>query len=175
MRTIPLTQGKHAIVDADDYDRLVAMGSWYLHNTGYATRNEREHPNGKQHLIYMHRIIVDCPTGSVVDHWDSDPLNNQKANLRICTQRENLRNQHQAQANSRSGIKGVYWVAQRGKWRTQIQIDGKLSHLGYFKNPLEAAAAYDKAALELFGEFANLNNLTEITTEHAARLEACKV
>lgn len=53
--------------------------------------------------------------------------------------------------------KGVIWDEQRGKWRSRIEINGKRKHLGYFESEVDAADAYDKAAVELFGSFAKLN------------------
>ncbi len=60
-------------------------------------------------------------------------------------------------ANNTSGYKGVSLFGRDSKWKAQIQVDGKKRHLGYFDDKIEAAKAYDRAALELHGEFAVLN------------------
>ncbi len=43
------------------------------------------------------------------------------------------------------------------KWAASIRVDGKLLHLGYYGNEVEAAKAYDEAAIKHFGEYAKLN------------------
>lgn len=156
MKTIELTQGKVAIVDDCDYERLVAMGSWYFH-LGYAVRKERL-PNGKGHNVRMHRSILDAQDGIHVDHINGDKLDNRRSNLRLCTHVENLRNQR-VHRDSRSGIKGANWRRDRRKWQAKIMVDCRTIHLGYYSNPADASAAYDAAAIEHFGEFARLNNL----------------
>ncbi len=92
MKLIPLTQGKFAQVDDEDYDYL-NQWKWYTtknHKTFYAARHIRI--NGKQKLIYMHRVIMNIIKGYKTDHIDHNGLNNQKYNLRICTCQENNRN-----------------------------------------------------------------------------------
>ena len=45
-------------------------------------------------------------------------------------------------------------------WRSYIKKRGKVSHIGFFEREEEAAVAYNLKALELFGEFAKLNEIT---------------
>ena len=87
---------------------------------------------------------------------DGDGLNNQKANLRICTRSQNKMN-GKSYKNSSSKYKGIWWVKKNKKWRVRIRLNNKTIHLGYFKDETEAAKAYDSKAKELFGEFARLN------------------
>ena len=98
-----------------------------------------------------------APNGLQVDHIDGDVLNNQKSNLRICTQQENAKNR-KINKNNTSGIKGVS-KTKRKEWRSKtwqaiIGADGKNTHLGYFYTAEEAGRAYKKAAKELYGDFA---------------------
>lgn len=149
---IPLTQGKFAVVDAQDYDRL-SRYKWCAaksKKTFYAERFS----NGR--LIKMHREIIHTPKGMQCDHINHNGLDNRKSNLRLCTNAENLRNQKPA-GNGSSRYKGVSWSKQRRKWRASICCDYRVRTIGRFDNKPQAAMAYDDKAIELFGEFAYLN------------------
>ncbi|MHC4260562.1 MAG: hypothetical protein ACYSTF_09170 [Planctomycetota bacterium] len=156
MKKIPLTQGKFAIVDAEDYERLNRhkwQAQWRF-GTFYAKRKLGRSTH------YMHREILNPPHGLSCDHKDHNGLNNQKSNLRLCTQGQNVRNRR-PNKNSSSRYKGVTRNRRRrkstGSWRAQIRFNGKLRHLGIFKNEVDAAVAYDRKAVELFRDFAWLN------------------
>ena len=151
-RIIPLTRGQFTIVDAADYHQLTKF-TWFTesaHNTFYAARKQ----NGKS--IKMHRQITNAPDHLVVDHIDHNGLNNQKANLRLCTFAQNAKNINSTNPTT-SRYKGVHWNKNINKWAAQITCDKKSHHLGYFKNQLTAAKAYDKAARKLHGRFASPN------------------
>jgi hypothetical protein len=156
-KLIPLTKGQFAIVDDTDFDRL-SQFKWCaleLTHTFYAMRNERQKETGNPHRIYMHRLIMNTPSGFDTDHHDHDGLNNTRANLRICTRVQNTRNARPR--GGRSEYKGVSWHNQRNKWITRIRFDGTQKHVGIYTSESEAARAYDAAALLHFGEFARLN------------------
>lgn len=151
-RRIPLTRGQFAIVDSEDYPQLSKF-IWFAesaHNTYYAVRKQ----NGKS--IKRHRHITNAPPDLVVDHIDHNGLNNQKTNLRLCTFAQNAKNIKSA-AKKTSIYKGVHWHKNQKKWAAQITCDKKAHHLGYFKNQIQAAKAYDNAAKKLHKEFASLN------------------
>jgi hypothetical protein len=88
-----------------------------------------------------------------LDHINGDSLDNRINNLRLATEGQNLANSRIAK-NNRSGVKGVCWRRDIGKWSAQIRKDGKLKHIGLFATIDEAATAYEEKAKELFGEFA---------------------
>jgi hypothetical protein len=106
--------------------------------------------------IYFHREIMKAKLGELIDHKDTNTLNNQKENLRICTYSQNQRNSKLRKDNT-SGYKGVSWKKKRNKWVAKISINSKQKHLGYFNDPKLAHDAYCKAAIEYFGDFANLS------------------
>lgn len=153
-KQIPLTMGEFAIVDDEDYEYLSQWKWW--RNRGYAIRSFMV--KGKRHIILMHRVIMQAPLNKLVDHIDGNILNNQKHNLRICTHSENMRNQHSVSGTSK--YKGVYWSKDKNKWAAQIRSSNKKKFLGYFSNEKDAALAYNKAAVELHGEFAKLNEVS---------------
>lgn len=106
--------------------------------------------------IQAHRIAWALAHGrwpsSYIDHINGDKLDNWIANLREATTSENNRNKS-AQKNNTSGFKGVSWHSGKMKWRAQIAVYGKNSHMGYFDTPEEAHEAYSSASIRLHGEF----------------------
>lgn len=156
---IPLTKGYTALVDPCDAD--LAEYKWCAQtrmdcDLVYAVRFIKRSKSGR--VAYrLHRIILSRVLGrnlepsELVDHVDSNGLNNQRSNLRLATFIENNRNQR-LRKDSTSGLKGA--IPYRGKWRSSIKFNGKLVHLGDFSTPEEAHAAYCEAAKRYFGEFA---------------------
>lgn len=127
----------------------------YLENF-YAIRH-LEYVYGKRNFISMHRFIMQAPADRVVDHMDGVGLNNTRGNLRIATIAQNTYNCRKTVRKTRSQYKGVCYDTQRNKFRADIGYNGHRKFLGHFDNETDAAKAYDKAALELFGDYANLN------------------
>jgi len=160
-KIIPLTQGKVAIVDAADYERL-SKYKWYAKKgwrTYYAVRGVRVYKNGKYvrvRQIPMHRWLTKAPRNKLVDHRDHNGLNNRRGNLRLATPRENAQNRR-AKLTSRSEYKGVYRRKDSDVFEAAIKNKGKRIYLGRFKRKDDAARAYDEKAKEVHGEFACLN------------------
>jgi len=152
IRYIPLTRGKVAIVDASDYIWL-SLHTWHVQAPGgkhYAAR--RRHDK----VITMHREIMVPLDWYVVDHIDGDGLNNRRSNLRICTRQQNYCNRAKAPGCS-SIYKGVHLHIKTGKYLVSIRFQGERTYLGSFDDEIEAARAYDRKAVELFGQYAWLN------------------
>lgn len=119
------------------------------------------------HGLFAHRAAwmhyygaVDCDH---IDHVDGDVTNNRISNLRAATPSENGGNSTRSK-NNKSGFKGVSWVKSQGKWSAYIKHNRKRIHLGRFYHLEDAARAYDRAALQHFGEFARLNFPEELAT-----------
>lgn len=152
MKRINLSQGKFAVVDDEDYDRL-SKHKWSYYKSPDGC--EKAVRRAGSRTVYLHREILGFPN-SEVDHINLDGLNNTRQNLRLANRSQNAANRRR-QSNNSSGYKGVGWKADRRKWRAYITKDNRQIHLGYFDNPREAAVAYNRKALELFGEFSLLN------------------
>jgi hypothetical protein len=159
---VELTQGKVAWVDAADYDAVMAAGPWTAMKghagVWYAKRHVKI--GGKWVTQQLHTFLTGWPQ---VDHKDGDGLNCRRNNMREATSAQNNQN-HGLRRDNRSGYKGVGWDKQPGRWRARIRADGKQWTIGHFDGPpppapKEAAEAYDRAALELFGEFARTNQM----------------
>jgi hypothetical protein len=143
--TINLTQGKNAVVDDDDYNKI-SKYKWYAHKertNWYAIRNQG---NKK---IKMHWDIV----GKNVDHINHNGLDNRKCNLRKCSIHQNTMNSIIKKSN-KSGFKGVSWDKENNKWVAQIMFNYKQIKIGRFTDKIQASLAYEKMAKKLFGEFA---------------------
>jgi hypothetical protein len=158
MKQIPLTQGKFALVDDDDYDYLIKF-NWFLNNTGYASRNSPR-GSGKRKQIMMHRVIMCTPDELVCDHKDGDKLNNQKQNLRNCSYSDNSRNMKK-HSNASSEYKGVSWHKATSMWQSQIEVNGRNLYLGVYEDEISAAIAYNNAALENFMDYSKLNKIPQ--------------
>lgn len=158
MKEIPLTRGRVAIVDDIDYERM-SIFKWSVSCKGsrcYAIRCKLIAP-GKYKMVKMHREILGLSDPKdKVDHINMDGLFNVRSNLRVCSQSENMMNRN-VQKNSTSGIKGVSWCKNSLKWRAIIKINGVQKFIGRFDCKIEAGKAYDKAASDLFGEYARKN------------------
>ena len=150
-RLIKLTKNKSTKVDEQDFERFGAF-HWCYGSRQYAVRSIG--PRNSQKQVYMHRQIMNALPGIQVDHINGDSLDNRRANLRLVTEHQNHMNK--GKNLKRKGFKGVY-KTNYGRWYAQIMFNKKGIHLGIFRNPIDAALAYDGAAKICFGEYARLN------------------
>lgn len=148
IKTIPLTKGKFATVDAEDYENL-SQHKWHWADNGgggYAVRC------AMRKSMRMHRVITNCPRDMVVDHINGDGLDNRKGNLRVCTNTQNIQSRLTFKNNS-SGQKGVCYRKDSRKWRARLGVRGKYITLGNFETFEEAKRCYITRAKEEYGEF----------------------
>ena len=176
MKEIELTQGKVALVDDEDYDYINQFRWCAQYNsctkTFYAVRaqyikkkDKGDHPNKKQFSVRMHRVILGVTDPELyVDHVNGDTLDNRKKNLRTCTPSQNARNRTKPEARNITGFRGVSRAKNTTNkvWKAQIRNhNGKKMGIGYYLTPEEAARAFDKAALEIYGEFCGKLNFED--------------
>lgn len=149
--TIALTKGKATIIDAED--AAVALGrKWVASWSGQTWYAVRGKGSSRE---YLHRTISGAADGSCVDHINGDTLDNRRSNLRVCTFQQNTFNSRKRPGSSR--FKGVTWVRHCGKWAAQITHCGKRFYLGVYVREEDAAQAYDRESVRLFGAFAKTN------------------
>lgn len=154
MAEIVLKSGEIVLIDEADLG-LLSDHEWRFCPRSYVY--SELYLNGRRARLKMHRLILSAPDGLVVDHKNHNPLDNRRSNLRLCTQRQNTFNRRLYKSNT-SGYKGVTWDADRLRWTAHIKYDSSAhKRLGRFKDPVQAAIAYDEAAKKYHGEFAVLN------------------
>ncbi|MBX9583676.1 MAG: HNH endonuclease [Gemmataceae bacterium] len=151
-----MAKGRHTLIDAADLPAVEAR-KWFTNPYGYAVSTPRT-TEGSRSPIYLHRLLLDAPKGSLVDHINDDPLDNRRSNLRVCTASENVANGRKARGKS-SRFKGVSFHKRHKRWRAYITVHQQEQHLGWFGDEEAAALAYNRAAVRLFGEFARLNRV----------------
>ncbi|VVE76535.1 pathogenesis-related transcriptional factor and ERF protein [Pandoraea captiosa] len=154
MKVILASNGAEILVDDADFPAMQAH-KWRIDRKGYARTNIRPVPDGPQKTVFMHRMLLGVLGSSriYVDHRDMNPLNNTRANIRLCTPSENVCNRPAMRTN-KTGFKGVSRLP-NGRFQAQIKAGPTKLYLGSFATPEEAHAAYRQAADTYHGEFAN--------------------
>jgi hypothetical protein len=155
MKEIELTQGYIALVDDEDFERVMQK-KWHVTRDKekvYAHHTYRNPENWKKMCsIRMHRFILGLTNPEVeVDHKNRNGLDCQKENLRLATDIQNAHNVRRHKDNV-SGVKGVR--LKNGKWEASIMCEGVRHYLGQFSGIEEAANAYKVAAVKYHGEYA---------------------
>lgn len=131
-------RGRSALIDDDDFERVSKL-AWWVTPQGYAVAKP---PSGsrKRKTISMHRLVINAPPGSEVDHINRNKLDNRKCNLRLCTHSENCRNKGKRRGCS-SQHRGVSWNKRKGAWQVVIRVNGRLKWGGWFTSEDDAAKA----------------------------------
>ena len=146
------------IIDAcieDTYDSYI----WRIRNHADKYKYVVGYKKGETYLqeVRLHRLVLDYYGDMMVDHINHNGLDNRKDNLRICTRSQNGMNSIKKQGFSK--YKGVSFRKNRSFYVVRIQVNGIRKSLGCFKSEIEAAKAYNLAAIKEFGKFALLNEI----------------
>lgn len=139
-----LGTGGYFLFDLEDYEKLKKY-TWQRGSNGYI--ESTSHTN----KVRLHRYLMGCPEGMVVDHINHDKSDNRKCNLRICTVAQN--NLNKSSYKNKSGEKGVYW--DRNKWKVVITLNKKDIQVGRFDSFEDAVKTRKEAEIKYFGEYAN--------------------
>jgi len=157
MKQVQLSPIGCALVDDEDYE-LVSKYNWHLTPDGYAITIVST-INILFKRISMHRLILNAPKGLLVDHINHNRLDNRRCNIRLCTRSQNNWNM---QRSAHKQYKGVDFQTRHGTYRVAVSVKDISIHIGTYKTSIEAAEAYDRAALYYFKEFACLNSPEKI-------------
>lgn len=160
-KIIKLTQGYTSTIDDEDEEK-VEKHSWCVQQYKDKTRNTKIYAkcSMKGTQITLHRFILNPPKGIYIDHINGDGLDNRRSNLRFCTKQDNAANRPKDRIKGATSIfKGVYKNKNSGKWIARITVKDKGIYLGCFSVEIDAARAYNEAAIKYFGKFSCLNQL----------------
>lgn len=147
---VMLPNGLHALVDESDLE-VIDSFRWVSRDNGYVATNLR----GERAQTLLHKLLV---AGICVDHENRKRYDNRRQNLRSCTyQQNNGYSRKQKSSRITSQYKGVGWDRGMKKWRARGQSTGSILLLEYYDDETEAARAYDRWALKVFGNFAFQN------------------
>lgn len=153
---ISLTKQKFALIDEEDYDKVITY-SWHAHegrSTWYA--RSRKTIDGVRYVINLHHLVMGIPPGEdkFIDHIDQNGLNCRKSNLRISTESQNRMNT--LKKKGQTHYKGVA-VLPNGKFKATICANHLHKYLGMFNDATDAALAYDAEARKMHGECGRYN------------------
>jgi len=155
---IPLSSRKYpnlyTVVDEQDAE-IVRRHTWvpFVRLDRSGTVYAKARVSGKS--VFLHRLLMHPERGEYIDHIDGDGLNNQRSNLRLCSNSDNLMNRG-LNSNNRTGYKGVS-KSSAHRWCARLMVNGETVWRESFDDPVEAARAYDRVAIEWRGEFARTN------------------
>lgn len=163
--------GRVCLVDAELYESLRGY-AWTFSQGGRVMRmtTESERRDGFPTHVFLARVVMGATprvsNAMQVDHINGDPLDNRRSNLRLVTASQNHANVPGRGGASR--YRGVTWCAQTGRWRAQVKSGGKFRHVGRFDREEDAARAFDREALRLWGDAAFLNFPPPGRAQHGA-------
>lgn len=172
MKKIPLTKGKTALVDDEDYDYLIQFDEWVAieqvsnyHSVWYAI--------GRVSRRLMHRIILGLGNGRIdkriVDHRNHNGIDNRRCNIRVCTHKQNMWNSRRKGIGTYGGHEGYGYgykphkryrgvvASQYFGYKVSFVLNGKRIVSEYFDCMHKAAREYNRIVSEHHGEFALLN------------------
>lgn len=168
MAEIITTNGYSVAVDDADAASVQVM-RWFAFRPSKANRSMYARASLNGRVVLMHRLLTGVSgRHQLVDHRDGNGLNNLRSNLRIATQTQNQGNRSPKRGRRFKCVSFVKWL---GKWRAYIVDHGRLRHIGCFATEEDAARAYDREAVRVFGEFARLNFPVTVTSEPSGVLQ----
>lgn len=157
MKTLQLKNGKCVFIDDNDQE-LIEKYSWYYWKSKTCEYvKTKAIYEGEMKWFYMHQLIMGTIGKKLeIDHKDCNGLNNMRANLSIATRSDNVKNRRKHRGASKyTGVSQHLY----GRWLARININGKQKHLGLFDKEIDAAKAYNIAAIATGNTFYQLNDI----------------
>jgi hypothetical protein len=173
MKTLYTNKGQEILVDEKYYD-LLSKYTWNINSRGYVTttkyimsrKQSRETGLKRGVDIIIHRLIyqleygVSLKSSQHIDHINRKPFDNRVENLRLSPLGTSINQINVSlRADNTTGYKGVIFREKTGKYEAKISYKGKRIWLGAYVDINDAAKAYNKKALELFGDACYLNKI----------------
>lgn len=136
------SKGNFTLIDTEDLEKVKPYYFMKMTKGYFATSPVIRNYKG---MLYLHRLITDCPEGMVVDHINHDKADNRKCNLRICTSQQNSMNKRKS--------KGYYYRKDTNKWQAEIWYKRKKINLGCYSTEEEAKVARELGEIKYFGDY----------------------
>ena len=154
MKKIPLTRGKFAIVDDEDYP-ILSRHKWQCSKDSYAVHST--FGRGKSPYQMQEWVISKKPYNKIM-FINRNPLDCRKCNLVEVARGNPTHYSYKKKGKYTSNYKGVCYFKRDKVWIMQIHCDGKYIRK-HCKTELEACILYNKKAKELYGELAFQNKI----------------
>lgn len=146
MKQLSLSQGRIAIVDDEDFERLAKFKWFYRPERngalGYAMHHVKD--GTKYKSGYLHRAVMNPQHGLEVIFLNHDRLDCRKENLRVVN-KEDARRHHRVRRDSESGVKGIRNIPFTHTWTGEIWRNGHSRSIGIFHSRESAQSAYEAA------------------------------
>lgn len=160
--TIILKSGHITKISTQDKKYMEIFPNWRC-SSGYikCLRTIKTEYSTIREDLFLHRLITKVGSGFLIDHANRDKLDNRRFNLRIATVAQNNHNKNKINKSNTSKFRGVHYDSRNTKnpWVARITRDKKRFLGGYFSNEIDAALAYNKLAIEVWGDFAYINDI----------------
>lgn len=154
MKQIELSQGLYTLVDDEDYQDLIQY-NWYANYNGSANKWVAT----CKKVGSMHRYLLGVTESDIlVRHKNRNGLDNTRENLEVVSRSVSAIKARKKKVNvNKSKFRGVWYDSRISQASHPWRVNILNSYVGAFKSEEEAALAWNDAALEMYGENAQLN------------------